>query len=222
MATAGRWVWLLPLLVVACGGKAVVDPLGETASGGTGGSPSTSSGTGGGGTDLDPPTCIPTVDTPLDGQTVVEGPSPLDTTPQYWLLRGLHADQPEGQRFDVQHEGHLVAAEAVLFADDWSGDIIAEAYYVCDGAQQLAGSTRVPKTAFPEYSGNASELAVTPFDFDEPLPVAPGTLIDILFHPEGVSAVSAVHHDVYPAGEMMGLGSDLSYLGDMSVQIVVD
>jgi len=151
------------------------------------------------------------------------GPAPLATAEAYPLLRALHAGQAEGERFDIQVEGTVVAVEAVLFADDDDGDIIADVYYLCSGTRQIAASARVPKAELPDYDGIHSDIWTTRFEFDTPLPVLPGTTFDVLFRPEGVSAVAAVRTDVYADGEMVSLGADdVSTLGDFAVQLVVD
>jgi len=209
----------------ACGGKVVFDEDGYSGDGGTGARGAGAAGTGAMGTGASgaDANCVPLTDTTPDGLVDLEGPAPLATAEAYPLLRAVHANKPEGERFDIEVEGTVVAVEAVLFADDDEGDVVADVYYLCSGARQIAASARVPKVELPDYDGIHSELWTTSFEFDTPLPIVPGTTFDVLFRPEGVSVVAAVRADVYADGEMVGLGADdLSTLGDFAVQLVVD
>ncbi len=194
-------------VLCGCGGKVVVD--GGSASGG---------GSGGGGA----PSCLADVDLPIDGAGALEGPAPLASAGQYPLLRGLHAGQPEGERYEVQTNGHLVEVDAVLFATDDAGDVIADVSLVCDGTRTAVASSRAPKSTLPDYDGIHSDLWVTRFVLDAPVPLEAGAVLDVLFHPEGADVVSGVAADVYAPGHMIGEDTDLSGLGDFGAQLLID
>jgi hypothetical protein len=209
---------LSTLTLLACGGKAVIDaPPGTGGHGATGGG---GGGVGAGGSW--PVTCAPAVDEPIDGQVAREGPSVLASAADYYLLRGLYAGQPEGERFTVAQRGHVTGVDAALFANDANGSALADVYYLCDGVRVHAASASVAQSELPPYDGMWSDLWLVTFSLDVAVPVDVGTVLDVLFQPETGVDVSAEQQEAYAAGTMIGETEDLSSFGDFQAELLID
>ncbi len=113
-------------------------------------------------------------------------------------MRANKPGRPEGERFHVDRQGHLVAVNVALWVDPLVSYVNVEVWGPRCGELERRALVVVPATAFPTYVGVGywTQVESTRIAIEPPVPIRAGETIDVVFEPaQGTCAACYVSSD---------------------------